>query len=84
VRACFIGFTKMDTSTKLREIRHFGGGADDWLRHYPDDQVVQEIERLRELSVRLKNTCQQHRLKYVEVSNDLSDTVADVIRFFTE
>jgi len=84
VRACFLGFTQVDTSTKLREIRHFGGGADDWLRHYPDEQVVQEIERLKELSVRLKNACQRHGLKYVEVSNDLSGTVADVIHYFTE
>ena len=84
VRACFIGLAQVDTLTKLREIRRFGSGADDWLRHYPDEHVIQEIERLKELSVRIKNTCQQHGLKYVEASNDLSGTVAEVIHYFTE
>ncbi len=83
VRVCFVGFAKVDTLVKLEEIRRFGGGADDWMRHYPDEQVIQEIERLKNLSVRLEDACQQYGIKYVEASDDLSDTVADVMRYFT-
>jgi hypothetical protein len=83
VRACFIGFTEVDTAAKLAEIQRFGGGADDWLRGYSDEQVIREVERLRELGVRVKDACQQYGLEYVEVSGDLSGTVADVIRYFT-
>ena len=44
--------------------------------------VLQEIERLKALSERLRNMCQQHGLKYVEVSDDLPSTAANVIRHF--
>ena len=83
VRACFVGFVDVDTSTKLQEIRRFGGGADDWLRHYSDEQLAQEVERLKALSLCLRETCRQYGLTYVEVSNDLAGTVADVMRYLT-
>jgi hypothetical protein len=84
VRACFLGLAETDTSTKLQEIRRFGGTADDWLRHYSDQELIQEIERLKALSVRLQNACQQCGLTYIEASDDLSSTVADVLRHFSE
>ena len=84
VRACFVGFAEADTRAKLREIRRFGGGPDDWLRHYSDEQLLQEVERLTALSLRIREACHQCGLKYVEVSDDVSSTVGKVIDHFTQ
>jgi hypothetical protein len=40
VRVCFLGLAQADPLAKLREIRRFGGGADDWLRHYSDELTI--------------------------------------------
>jgi hypothetical protein len=55
----------------------------DWLRHYSDELLAQEVERLKALSLRLRETCRQYGLTYVEASNDLAGTVADVMRYLT-
>jgi hypothetical protein len=81
VRACFVGFACADTAAKLQEIRRFGGGADDWLRDYSDEQLFHEVERLKELSARLRDACGQYGLKYVEASSDLAGTATGVIRY---
>jgi 2-phosphoglycerate kinase len=84
VRACFLGLAEADASAKLQEIRRFGGGSDDWLRHYSDEQVIQEIERLKALSVRLQRACRACGLVYFEAADDLSSTVTRVVRYLSK
>jgi hypothetical protein len=79
VRACFIGIAGVDMCAKLEEIRHCGGGGDDWLRGYADDRVVQEIARINELSVRPRALCGQHGLAHVEASGEATDAAAAVL-----
>jgi hypothetical protein len=81
VRACFLGFAEVDTMTKLRQIRRFGGGEDDWLRHYDDQHVIREIERLKALSERLRAECSSYEIRYLEVSTDLEETVDRVVQY---
>ena len=82
VRACFVGLAEVDTATKFQEIRHFGGGADDWLRFYSDERVRHEIERIKAQSVYIRDACQEVGLRYVEASDDLAIAAAEVIRHF--
>jgi hypothetical protein len=82
VRACFVGLADMDTAAKFQEIRHFGGGADDWLRHYSDEWVRQEIERIKAQSAYIRDTCQEVGLTYIEASRGLAITAAQVIQHF--
>jgi hypothetical protein len=84
VRICFIGMAEADTRTKFQEIRRYGGGTDDWMHHYPDERVLQEVERLKGLSLRLRDACAQYGLKYIEASNNLTSTIAAVIGYFLE
>ncbi len=81
VRACFVGFAGMDTTTKFQEMRRFGGGPDDWLRDYDDEAVRAEIERLKAFSAHLKEECRKYGLKYVEISTDLQETVDRVVQY---
>jgi len=82
VRACFVGLAEMNTATKFQEIRHFGGRADDWMRHYSDEWVRQEIERIEAQSLKIRDVCQEVGLKYVEASDDVSITAGRVIQHF--
>ncbi len=81
VRACFVGLAEADTRLKFQEIRRFGGGVDDWLRAATDQEVVQEIERLKALSRRIKEVCRQHGLPYFEMSGDLPGMVEKVVQY---
>ncbi len=82
VCVCFVGFAEMDTMVKFQEIRRFGGQAEDWMRHFSDEQVVQEVERLKLLSVRVRAFCQKYGLKYIETSSDWERMTGEVIQYF--
>ena len=83
-RACFIGFAEVDSGDKLREIRRFGGGPDDWLKDHSDEMALRHISRLKELSCDLKNACDTYNIKYIDNSVDDPSTVQDVVRYLVE
>ena len=39
IKICFLGYTDVDTDAKLREIRTYSDGKDDWLVNEPDDFI---------------------------------------------
>ena len=83
VRACFLGFAEIDSQVKFRQMRRFGGGSDDWLRDVDDEALLNEIDRLKELSARLRDECRRHGIPYLEVSTDLEETVQNAVRTLT-
>ena len=84
VRACFVGFAEMDTVTKFTEIRRFGGGVDDWLRGFEDRALIDEVERLKAFSERVRIGCSHCGQTYLEASADLWATVEAVVRYLRE
>ena len=80
-RACFLGFADLDPLAKLRQIRQYGGGLDDWMRHYDDARVLEELQRIINQSRWLRDECAQLGLGYIETGLDLAETVEKVVRF---
>ncbi|NLE44324.1 MAG: adenylate kinase [Chloroflexi bacterium] len=79
VRACFVGFASVDVRQKAAELRQYGGGLDDWLRDYTEERFIEEVERLKDLSARIEAECESCGLRYVEISDDLHETVGLVV-----
>jgi hypothetical protein len=84
VRGCFVGYVEIDVMAKFRQLRRYGGGADDWLRYEEDDQLVAQIERLKALSRRLRTECACYRVPYFETTTDRDHTVTEVVRYFRQ
>jgi len=82
LRVCFVGFAEVDVPVKLAEIRHFGGGPDDWLKELDDQEALANIERLKDISRYVRDECLKYELKYVEISADLGQTVNLVVQYF--
>ena len=84
VRVCFLGCADADSTTMFHQIRRYGGGADDWLQKYSDQQLIDEVDRLKALSQRIRDACHRYGFQYFEVNTDLSTTTASVILHFAE
>ncbi len=82
VRACFVGYADMDSRAKLSHIRAYGGGPDDWLRDYDDQQLLATIERLKALSRTLRDECARWGMPYVETGIDLQPAIDSVVHLF--
>ncbi|MEE9190800.1 MAG: adenylate kinase [Candidatus Neomarinimicrobiota bacterium] len=75
----FIGFTNVDTTEKLHQIRSFRGRYNDWLKDLNDHDIVKTIERLKKLSIYLQKECGKYGLKYFDSSSDFEKTVNTVV-----
>lgn len=79
VQACFLGFAEADLTEKLHHVRQFGGQADDWMFHWDDALVVQELARLKNVSITLRAECQQYHIPYIETSLYFEQAITTVV-----
>ena len=84
IRACFIGFTEIDTWKKVRELRDFGEltGSWEWCSQN-DDEAMRKVELLKQFSMHIKAECDKHKLTYFENSTDHQMVIEDVVRFLS-
>ena len=80
VHACFIGYANADITEKFQHIRQFGGQPDDWMSHWDDALVVQELERLKIVSRTIQAECQQLHLPYFDTSLQFEYTISAVVQ----
>ena len=82
VRACFVGFERIETNRKVREIKAHRGEGDDWLYNANDDELVGFVNRAKKLSSSLRTKCETLGLRYFDNSNDFQRTIDDVVAYF--
>ena len=80
VRACFVGFADADITEKLQQVRQFGGQPDDWMAHWDDALVVQQLEHLKLVSRAIHAVCQQRHLPYFEISRQFEHTISAIVQ----
>lgn len=70
IKICFVGYTHIDTDAKLREIRTYSDGKDDWLTKEPDDSICTHIDNMVTHSRRIKDSCEKYDLCYFDTSTN--------------
>jgi hypothetical protein len=80
VRACFVGFADADITEKLQNVRQFGGQPDDWMAHWEDALVVQQLEHLKIASRAIQSECHGLHLPYFELSLEFEHSISTVVQ----
>jgi putative acetyltransferase len=81
-RACFVGYTQIDTWNKVRQLRDYGVLSGDWdLSSGNDEEARQKVEFLKQFSMYIKAECDRYGLMYFENSSDHWKTIDEVVRF---
>ncbi len=81
VRACFVGFERIETSRKIEQIKAYRGQGDDWLYSYDDDALANFVNRSKDLSSTLRAECETLGLRYFDGSDDFHQTVNDAVAY---
>jgi len=85
IRPCFLGYTNVDESEKLRVIREFGQGRkDDWTNKESDDNVRAMIKRAMKYSVYLRDECSKLAIPYFDMSEDFTGMLERVFAYLTD
>jgi len=70
VRACFIGYTTVDSLTKVSDIRRHAAGKEDWTNECDDAHLLRIVEEFKSLSEQLRIECAEYEVAYFDGSAD--------------
>lgn len=80
VRVAFLGYADAPPAQKLRDIRSFGGGPNDWVAGLPDDRLLEIAAKNAAFSARLREECAAFGLSYFDTSRDFSGALDAAFR----
>jgi hypothetical protein len=81
MRACFVGYTDVLPSEKLRQIRELPAQPNDWIRSYSDEEIMAFAEQMVEYSRNLQGECSRLGIRYYDVSNGFEDALQRVLGY---
>ena len=81
IKICFVGYTDVDADAKLRDIRTYSDGKDDWLISEPDDFILDHIDNMVTHSLRIKDGCEKYDMCYFDTSTDFMGAVGEATKY---
>lgn len=81
VKACFIGFSNIDTDEKVSNVKRYPNGSNDWLVNNKDEYIFEHIENMKFYSEELKRKCEVFNVKYFDTSINFEETINEVINY---
>lgn len=81
VCTAFVGYAEIEPLTKVQQLRHFGGGNNDWSSQESDADLLVMFTKLQVLSQWLRNECHTYDLPYFDTSVDFAATLDAVVAF---
>jgi hypothetical protein len=81
VKACFIGYTKLDANEKLETVRRYHQGEIDWTKGISDTEMLPMVDEMIEFSKYLEQECDRLGIKYFDVSQDFEGVRDEVFEY---
>ena len=84
IRACFVGYTKLNPEEKLKSLRKYGDGKKDWTNNQTDETMLLILERTIDYSKYIKGECEKYGIKFFDVSSDFEKVCDQVFDYMTK
>lgn len=83
IRSCFMGYASVDAEAKMRDIRQFAVGKEDWTNDCDDAHLLLLAREFREFSQVLRDQCRELRLPYFDGSQSFHGAIAAAAEYLT-
>ncbi|NNE36232.1 MAG: hypothetical protein HKN13_13415 [Rhodothermales bacterium] len=81
IRVCFVGYTDIEVDEKVRAVKDFSEGTNDWLNKESDEYIVEHITNMVTYSRRIRASCEEHGMRYFDTSTDFLGAIDEAIRY---
>jgi len=81
IKACFVGFSEINSKEKLKQVREFGGNMDDWTKNIPEKELINHIEDMVIFSQYLKSECNKYNIDYFDSSGNFPEYLEKVFQY---
>ena len=81
VKLCFLGYTDIDASIKVKEIKDFSSGETDWLIDKSDTYIIDHVKNMIEHSKNIKASCEKNAIRYFDTSTNFLDSLENSVKY---
>ena len=81
LKACFLGYDKIDPEEKLTLVRKFNHHPGEWTDEYSDQHMLKLLGRTIEFSAYLRKECEIYKLAYFAVSADFEKAHDEIFNY---
>lgn len=83
IKICFVGFTDVDLNEKVKDVKNFSCGENDWLSDKSDAYIMDHVKNMIVHSLKIKKSCKENSLKYVDTSKNFMDTIEHAVAYMS-
>jgi hypothetical protein len=84
LRICFVGYTDVSVDEKVKEIKKYSCGKNDWLIEKSDEYIMDHVQNMIAHSIMIKKSCKENNMRYVDTSKDFMDVIEGTIEYLLE
>jgi len=82
IQICFLGMIDIKTGAKITQLRSDINSPNSWQTEFKDEELVMHINRIKNISMKLKNECELYNFEYMESGNNLDELLIKADTFF--
>ena len=76
-KACFLGMGSIDPASKLSELRNNSDGPNSWQNEFTDSEMINHLDRIAGISLRLCSDCRKSGLAYLNVESNYEELIQE-------
>lgn len=84
IRICFVGYTDVNVSKKMEEIKQFNSNNKDWLSDKSDEYIIDHVKNMVVHSLQMKKSCNENGIVYIDTSVNFADAIDNAITYLSE
>lgn len=82
IKAAFMGYAEAIPAEKVRDVKRFSSGDNDWLVNEPDDYIESHIKNMVGYSEMIREECAKHNVAYFDTSTEFEGSVVSILKSF--
>lgn len=75
VRVIYVGYTEISAEEKIKYVKQFSTGKNDWLTQESDEYIRDHLKNMIQYSKMIKAECSKYDLPYFDTSNNFSEVL---------
>ena len=82
IKACFIGYTQINTESKTQQLRANSGKPHSWQNKFSDEELKFHIENIKKIGIRLQDSCERNNFPYFESMISITPLSEEIEKYF--
>lgn len=83
IKACFLGYTKINMHEKIMHVKKYPNHDHDWLVNLEESQIEEHIKNMQWYSQKIEKECLENKIEYFDSSIGFEGSMERVLNYLS-